>query len=136
MEISIVSIIVLIIAMVLDYISGIIKSYETNTLSSKVGAKGIIKKFSYFLVIVISFIIDFILCNYTLNEINIYYPIISEIIIAWFVINEVISILENVSEIGVPLPKFIINITSHLKNNLDNININKGDKHEEIIQRH
>ena len=128
MEISIVSIIVLIIAMVLDYISGIIKSYETNTLSSKVGAKGIIKKFSYFLVIVISFIIDFILCNYTLNEINIYYPIISEIIIAWFVINEVISILENVSEIGVPLPKFIINITSHLKNNLDNININKGDK--------
>lgn len=130
MEISIVSIIVLIIAMVLDYISGIIKSYETNTLSSKVGAKGIIKKFSYFLVIVISFIIDFILCNYTLNEINIYYPIISEIIIAWFVINEVISILENVSEIGVPLPKFIINITSHLKNNLDNININKGDKHE------
>lgn len=130
MEISIVSIIVLIIAMVLDYISGIIKSYETNTLSSKVGAKGIIKKFSYFLVIVISFIIDFILCNYTLNEINLYYPIISEIIIAWFVINEVISILENVSEIGVPLPKFIINITSHLKNNLDNININKGDKHE------
>ena len=130
MEISIVSIIVLIIAMVLDYISGIIKSYETNTLSSKVGAKGIIKKFSYFLVIVISFIIDFILCNYTLNEINLYYPIVSEIIIAWFVINEVISILENVSEIGVPLPKFIINITSHLKNNLDNININKGDKHE------
>lgn len=130
MEISIVSIIVLIIAMVLDYISGIIKSYETNTLSSKVGAKGIIKKFSYFLVIIISFIIDFILCNYTLNEINIYYPIISEIIIAWFVINEVISILENVSEIGVPLPKFIINITSHLKNNLDNININKGDKNE------
>ena len=53
MEISIVSIIILIIAMVLDYISGIIKSYETNTLSSKVGAKGIIKKFSYFLVIVI-----------------------------------------------------------------------------------
>ena len=130
MEISIVSIIILIIAMVLDYISGIIKSYETNTLSSKVGAKGIIKKFSYFLVIMISFIIDFILCNYTLNEINIYYPIISEIIIAWFVINEVISILENVSEIGVPLPKFIINITSHLKNNLDNININKGDKNE------
>ena len=130
MEISIVSIIILIIAMVLDYISGIIKSYETNTLSSKVGAKGIIKKFSYFLVIVISFIIDFILCNYTLNEIDLYYPVVSEIIIAWFVINEVISILENVSEIGVPLPKFIINITSHLKNNLDNININKGDKHE------
>ena len=130
MEISIVSIIILIIAMVLDYISGIIKSYETNTLSSKVGAKGIIKKFSYFLVIVISFIIDFILCNYTLNEINLYYPIVSEIIIAWFVINEVISILENVSEIGVPLPKFIINITSHLKNNLDNISINKGDKNE------
>ena len=128
MEISIVSIIILIIAMVLDYISGIIKSYETNTLSSKVGAKGIIKKFSYFLVIIISFIIDFILCNYTLNEVNLYYPIVSEIIIAWFVINEVISILENVSEIGVPLPKFIINITSHLKNNLDNININKGDK--------
>ena len=116
--------------MVLDYISGIIKSYETNTLSSKVGAKGIIKKFSYFLVIVISFIIDFILCNYTLNEIDLYYPVVSEIIIAWFVINEIISILENVSEIGVPLPKFIINITSHLKNNLDNININKGDKNE------
>ena len=130
MEISIVSIIILIIAMVLDYISGIIKSYETNTLSSKVGAKGIIKKFSYFLVIMISFIIDFILCNYTLNEINLYYPIVSEIILAWFVINEVTSILENVSEIGVRLPKFIINITSHLKNNLDNININKGDKNE------
>lgn len=130
MEISIISIIVLVIVMVLDYISGIIKSYETNTLSSKVGFKGILKKLSYFLVIVISLVIDFILRNYTINEINLYYPIISEIIIVWFIINEIISILENVSAIGVPLPKFILSITSHLKNNLDNINIEKGDKDE------
>ena len=34
----------------------------------------------------------------------------------WFIINEIISILENLAKIGVPLPKFLMTVIQRLKN--------------------
>ena len=41
------------------------------------------------------------------------------IVVVWLIINEIISILENLSFIGIPLPKFLQKIVSHLKDNID-----------------
>ena len=37
----------------------------------------------------------------------------------WLIVNELISILENVSEIGVPLPAFLQKLISRLKVNIE-----------------
>ena len=34
----------------------------------------------------------------------------------WFIINEIISILENLEKIGVPLPKILMTVIQRLKN--------------------
>ena len=37
------------------------------------------------------------------------------IVTIWFIINELISVLENLAEIGIPLPKFLVSIVKRLK---------------------
>ena len=38
----------------------------------------------------------------------------------WLVLNECISILENISEIGVPLPAFLMKLIEKLKKTVEN----------------
>ena len=40
---------------------------------------------------------------------------IGMIVTIWFIINELISVLENLAEIGIPLPKFLVAIIKRLK---------------------
>ena len=40
---------------------------------------------------------------------------IGVIVVIWFIINELISILENLAIIGVPLPKFLTSLIHKLK---------------------
>jgi phage-related holin len=37
------------------------------------------------------------------------------LVTVWLILNEVVSILENLSEVGVPLPSFLKKITEKLK---------------------
>lgn len=37
------------------------------------------------------------------------------IVTIWFIINELISVLENLAEIGIPLPKFLVSLIKRLK---------------------
>jgi toxin secretion/phage lysis holin len=48
----------IIIAIVLDYITGIIKAYVTRELSSKIGARGIIKKVAILFIIMLAVLVD------------------------------------------------------------------------------
>lgn len=41
------------------------------------------------------------------------------IVCVWLIINELISILENLSELGTPIPKFLVNIVHRLKDSVD-----------------
>lgn len=86
----------LIVVVVLDYITGVISAWYNKKLDSKVGIKGIVKKFSYFLLIVLSVEID-----KTLGQIG----IIRNLVIYFFVANDGLSILENVGKMNIPIPK-------------------------------
>ena len=48
----------LIIVIVIDYLTGIGSAIYNNELSSKIGFKGIIKKFCYLLIVALSVVID------------------------------------------------------------------------------
>ena len=116
-----VPVIVLIAVMLADYGTGMLNAWLKNELNSRVGILGIIKKISYFALIVVGMAVDYIL-NSAFVKININFNIgncIGIIVVVWLIINEIISILENLSLIGIPLPKFLQKIVSHLKDNID-----------------
>lgn len=85
----------IIILMVLDYVTGLLKSIYNKKLSSEVGFKGIIKKIIIFIVISTAYVIQCLLGE----EIP-----LREITILFFIANEGISLIENASEF-VPIPE-------------------------------
>lgn len=96
----------LLIIIVIDYITGILSAIYNKKVNSKIGFKGILKKFSYLFIIALSVIIDFILGQS---------GTIRTLVIYFFVANDGISILENVAEMNIPLPKKLIDVLEQLK---------------------
>lgn len=93
-----IALICLLIAIVLDYISGIIKAYVTKELSSKIGLKGILKKVGVLLIVMLSVLMDRVT-----GETG----AVRTLVIYYFVANEGLSILENLGQAGVPIPESI-----------------------------
>lgn len=108
---------VLLAAMAADYITGVLQAYVNHTLSSKVGVIGIIKKLCYMFTVVCGIMIDYV-CSSALAEIGVTRPgpcFFGTLVTVWLILNEVISILENLQRIGVPLPPFLTKIVEKLK---------------------
>lgn len=84
---------------VLDYITGIIKAWLTDKISSSKGYQGIIKKSLILIVIIVANMTDSILNTNGLFRNAICYIYVSI---------EAISILENLAACGVPIPQPII----------------------------
>lgn len=121
-DILAVPIIILVVIMVCDYISGMIKAYLTSKLSSKTGIKGIIKKLCYFFAVAAAMGVDWII-SYGFSGVGINLPdnmTIGLIVTIWLILNEIISILENLSVIGIPLPKFLNKLVKKLKVSIEN----------------
>lgn len=95
---------------ILDYITGTIKCKIKKEESSSRGSIGIVKKVSYWILIGVSFLISYLLIELG-NKININLEFI--MFFGWFtltclIINESRSILENLVEIGIKVPSFLI----------------------------
>lgn len=95
----------LVIFMAIDFISGLIvagvfkgsKKTESGALSSKVGFKGICKKCMILLFVLIGAQLDIVL------HVN----IVRDGVCVAFILNELISIVENAGLMGVPIPAVI-----------------------------
>ena len=112
---------IMLIAMAIDYITGLIKAYVLKELSSKKGLSGIFKKFAYILVVVVGIIADY-LCKLFIAEFDINFTFtipIALLLAIWLTINELISILENLNAINIPMPKFLQTLISKLKNTVE-----------------
>lgn len=96
----------LLIVIVIDYVTGILSAIYNKQINSKVGFKGILKKFSYLLIIALSVIIDNILGQS---------GTVRTLVIYFFVANDGISILENVAEMNIPLPPKLLETLQQLK---------------------
>ena len=94
-----VPIIIMIVAMVIDYITGMMSAWLNAELSSKKGIKGIVKKVSYLALVAV-----------------------------WLIINELISVLENLAKMGVPIPNFLKKLINRLKNTVDEKGDDKSDR--------
>ena len=112
---------ILLIVMVADYLSGMTKAWMTAELSSKIGLKGIVKKLCYMLVVVTAACVDWLVLE-GLSTVGIsigktYY--FGVMVTVWLIVNELISILENLAAIGVPLPKFLVSMVKRLKKQVE-----------------
>lgn len=96
----------LLIAIVIDYLSGMIKAFVTKTLSSQIGVRGILKKVAVLLVVMLAVLIDRVTGES---------GAIRTLVIYYFVANEGLSITENLAQAGVPMPKIIKDALKALK---------------------
>ena len=115
-------IVVLFVFMILDYITGLAAAWVKRELSSRTGIIGIIKKVMYFALIAVGIGTDWVI-NYGLLAIDIHFDyvyLIGLLITIWLILNELLSILENIGEInGKAYPKFLKNLLSHIKKVMD-----------------
>lgn len=84
----------LVILVILDYATGVLKGIYTKTLSSSIGFKGLIKKIVVFVVVATAVTVQSVISDAI--------PL-REIVIIFFVCNEGISLLENASQF-IPIP--------------------------------
>lgn len=112
-----VPIIVLMVMMIIDYLSGMSAAWSEGMLSSKAGAKGIVKKVGYMALIVVAMGVDYLIYSgIAAANINVGYNMWFGLLVAvWLIINEMISILENLGRLGVPIPEFLKKIINKLK---------------------
>lgn len=96
----------LIVVIILDYLTGISKSYVSKKLNSTRGIKGIVKKLSMLCMVAVAVIIDKIVGNT---------GIVRTLIIYYLVANEGLSIIENLGEMDIIVPNFLKEKLEQLK---------------------
>ena len=122
---------VLMAAMIIDYVTGMAAAWHTKKLSSKKGLSGIIKKISYLALVCVGMGVDWLIYSGIKSVgVDMGYTFFFGVLVAvWLIINELISILENLKAIGVPLPTFLIKIVKRLKITAENVG-EREDKNE------
>lgn len=99
----------LIILMAVDYITGLMKGYVNKDLSSSTSAKGLFKKIMILLILVVAVALD--------RMIGTDEHMFRTLVAFFYISNESLSIIENASQLGVPVPAQIKNALEQLKNN-------------------
>ena len=112
---------VLIFVMIVDYISGVSAAWKKGELNSRIGLVGIIKKLSYLALVVVGCTLDYLITmisdKVAGDEITV--KAIGLVVICWLIVNELISILENVAKAGGPVPPFLLPLLARLKQNAE-----------------
>lgn len=99
---------------ILDYITGLFAiPYRDKKLKSEYSMKGIIKKISMWCLVVLGFFLDLVLQHYGL-DLKLPYTITC-IVATWIIVNEAISILENISDMGVKVPAVLQKVVDLLE---------------------
>lgn len=98
---------ILVLFIVLDYITGLVRGYINKELSSDVGLKGIARKAVIFVVLIVAVALDRLLSNGTW--------IFRSLICYFYIANEGLSLLENCGSLGLPIPKKMLDALIQLK---------------------
>lgn len=101
-----IALIVLVAFMVLDYATGMMWAYIQKTLNSQIGFRGLIKKCMILVVLIIAVLLD--------RMINSGTAVFRTLVCYFYIANEGISLLENVSHLGLPIPNKLKNALQQL----------------------
>ncbi len=110
-------------AMVFDYITGVLAAAKQGTVNSKKASDGLYKKFGFFLLLCFGFFLDVSIAYFATNTLGISFSTdmsIGFILAAWIVLTEAISILENFITLDINVPSWIKNSLQSAKGNIEN----------------
>ena len=113
-------IIILLNIMLADYVTGLASAAYNKQLDSTVGFKGLIKKGMMLVLVIVGNWFDKLL---GMTSFTASLPILADSgrnLACFFLIgNELLSILENLGECNVPVPKWLISMVAKLKDKAD-----------------
>ena len=98
---------ILIVFMVLDYATGVIRAWINKEVSSDIGLKGIARKAVIFVVLIVAVMLDRLLNTGTW--------VFRTLVCYFYIANEGISLLENCAGLGLPIPSNIKDALVQLK---------------------
>lgn len=108
----------LLILQITDYITGITAApYRGEKRTGEKGFRGIAKKISMLVLVGLGMALDWLLI-YSTSTIGIVSPVkclFAVLVAVWLVANEIISILENIGDIGVDSPAFLLPMIQWVK---------------------
>lgn len=122
-----------VVAMAIDYITGTWSAMRNGEWSSAVARQGLWHKGGMIIVVIVAFMADCamsIICDHLPIGIN-WTSIVLPLVLAWYIVTELGSILENAVKMGATVPTWL---TKLLKVGLKAINTT-GDKMEEQTSR-
>ena len=121
---------ILIACNIIDYITGLCAAkYRSEAISSYKSFRGIAKKICMWLLVAIGAMLDWLL-SYAVGTAGISIGlnfVVASVAAVWLIANEIISILENIRDIGTPLPPFLMKIAENVKKSAEI----KGDDDDE-----
>lgn len=97
----------LIAFVVVDYLTGVLRAIVEKKLSSRIGAQGIAKKVALFLVIGVGHLVDTYILGGTSAPLR-------TAVIFFYIANEGVSLLENATAIGLPVPDKLKEVLAQL----------------------
>ena len=111
---------ILCLVMLIDYITGVHAAYVNGVLSSRTGILGILKKLSYLAMVAVACVIDYVVASVG-SQVGVVVSVqfVALLVIFWLIVNELISILENVDRIGGPVPPFVVKLLYRLKGSVE-----------------
>ena len=121
--------IILVLVMAADWVTGFAEAWVNGGACSRTGLIGIIKKVSYIFVVGVAVVVDIIIqaaAAKTGLDLGGFF-MFGLLVTVWLIFNECISILENVAEIGAPLPPFLVKAIAKLKKTTE-------DKGEDMVE--
>lgn len=114
--------VLLVLCNIIDYVTGILASkYRGQKIESYKGIKGITKKIGMWLLVIVGAIMDALL-EYSVAQLGLVLPftfVIAAVVAVWIICNELISILENLKDMEVPLPSFLMKLAENIKSQIE-----------------
>lgn len=103
---------------IVDYATGYTAApYRGKKRKSDIGFRGIAKKLCMLILVIMGGVVDWLIM-YSAATIGLQSPfkyVISSLVTVWLICNEIISILENIGDIGVALPPFLMKAVKWVK---------------------
>ena len=107
---------------IIDYATGLAAvGYRSEKIESYKGLRGIIRKICMWLLVLVGSLVD-ILIRYTVEcaGIGISVPfLVATVVAVWIVVNEMISILENITDTGVRMPPFLMPLVRQIRRQIE-----------------
>ena len=113
-----------VLLMAMDWITGWTAAKKTGTWKSGIAKEGAYHKAGSIAVVLLAFLTDFVMSVMLphIPVLNIKWPeILVPLVLAWYIVTELGSILENAMKMGAPVPSWIVKIFDATLKMADNI---------------